>query len=174
MAGIEVIFFYFWPGLKWVKSYFWRGIEWISHQIVLKFRIRSTEWYSWACLCTMFIDFFIGKCEDIRYTIVKRRYSFVVGNRGQKGTQSDSQLDEVPGQQLRQKVRYKKTKNICNAKRLHFFTGGWQPPEVWTQWRELWGRTRRSWCWSTTSDSMVPGCKLSKLPLLNSDILPDN
>ena len=44
----------------------------------------------------MFIDFF------------KRRYSFVVGNRGQKGTQSDSQLDEVPGQQLRQKVRYKK------------------------------------------------------------------
>ena len=58
MAGIEVIFFYFWPRLKWVKSYFWRGIEWISHQIVLKFRIRSTEWYSWACLCTMFIYFF--------------------------------------------------------------------------------------------------------------------
>ena len=42
-----------------------------------------------------------------------RRYSFVVGNRGQKGTQSDSQLDEVPGQQLRQKVRYKKTKKIA-------------------------------------------------------------
>ena len=49
----------------------------------------------------MFIDFF------------KRRYSFVVGNRGQKGTQSDSQLDEVPGQQLRQKVRYKKTKKFA-------------------------------------------------------------
>ena len=60
----------------------------------------------------MFIDCFIRICEDIRYTIVKRRYSLVVGNRGQKGTQSDSQLDEVLGQQLRQKVRYKKKRKI--------------------------------------------------------------
>ena len=60
----------------------------------------------------MFIDFFIGKCEDIRYSTIAKQCSFVVGNRGQKGTQSDSQLDEVPGQQLRQKVRYKKTKKL--------------------------------------------------------------
>ena len=60
----------------------------------------------------MFIDFFIGKCEDIRYSTIAKQCSFVVGNRGQKGTQSDSQLDEVLGQQLRQKVRYKKTKKI--------------------------------------------------------------
>ena len=26
MAGIEVIFFYFWPEFKWVKSYFWQKI----------------------------------------------------------------------------------------------------------------------------------------------------